>query len=135
MRTTDLDDLLNEITPEEALKIEKKMLLAMRIDEGIKAKAWKKIDFAKAMNKVPSEISKWLSGTHSFNIDTLFDIEQVLGIQLINTCEHKPQSVNYYLQVSNSINSSDSTKYKSNMNLINDTKNNIGNKFEISTHN
>lgn len=35
------------------------------------------------MGKRPSEITKWLSGTYNFNTDTLFDIEDVLGIIIV----------------------------------------------------
>mgnify|MGYP000851338848 CR=1 FL=1 len=58
------------------------MLLAGRIEDAIKEKGWRKVDFAGAMGKRPSEVTKWLSGTHNFNIETLFDIENVLGIKL-----------------------------------------------------
>ena len=82
-----IDDLLEEVSFEEQEITDKRMLLAAKIDEAIKAKGWNKQDFAKAIDKYPSEISKWLSGTHNFNSDTLFDIERVLGIKLINLSE------------------------------------------------
>jgi len=84
-----LDDLLSEITSEELSRTEKRMLLAARIDDAIKIKNWKKRDFAKAIGKKPSEISKWLSGTHNFTADTLFDIERILDIHLFKL-ECKP---------------------------------------------
>ncbi len=59
------------------------MLLAAKIDNAIKAKYWKKKEFAESLNKKPSEIAKWLSGTHNFTIETLFDIERVLDINII----------------------------------------------------
>jgi transcriptional regulator with XRE-family HTH domain len=65
-------------------KSKNKMLLAAKIDEAIKAKGWKKKDFASALNKQPSEITKWLSGNHNFTADTLWEIEKVLNIELIN---------------------------------------------------
>lgn len=77
-----IDELLKGISPEEQERTDKRMLLAARIDDGIKAKGWKKKDFAMAMSKTPSEITKWLSGTHNFTADTLFDIERVLEINL-----------------------------------------------------
>ena len=86
-----LDDLLSEITSEELSRTEKRMLLAARIDDAIKIKGWKKRDFAKAIGKKPSEISKWLSGTHNFTADTLFDIERVLDIHLFRL-ESKPDT-------------------------------------------
>ena len=82
--STILDGIFDSITPDEEDKIRKRMLLAARIDEGIKAKGWKKKDLALALNKQHSEITKWLSGTHNFNTDTLFDIERVLNIGLVN---------------------------------------------------
>jgi transcriptional regulator with XRE-family HTH domain len=91
--STLIDDLLEGISVEEQELTDKKMLLAAKIEDGIKAKGWKKKDFAAAMDKLPSEISKWLSGTHNFNSDTLFDIERVLGIKLINLPENAKEQV------------------------------------------
>jgi len=88
-----LDDLLNEISPEELEKTKKRMLLASRIYDGIKAKGWKNKDFANALGKQPSEISKWLSGTHKFNSETLFDIERVLDINLFNLSDKPKEQV------------------------------------------
>jgi transcriptional regulator with XRE-family HTH domain len=60
-----------------------RMALASRINEAIKMRGWSQKQFAEAMNKKPSEISKWLSGTHNFTTDTLWHIEQVLSIRLL----------------------------------------------------
>lgn len=99
-----LDEIFAEITPEEAEKTTKRMLLAARIDDGIKAKGWKKKDLAEAMHKHPSEITKWLSGTHNFNLDSLFDIERVLNIGLV-TLNDSPKElvVRYYGVVSEKV--------------------------------
>lgn len=91
-----MDDLFNEITPEELEKTEKRMRLASRIYDGMKAKGWRSKDFASAMGKNASEISKWLSGTHKFNIDTLFDIERVLGIALLTFSDKPKEQVIVY---------------------------------------
>ena len=91
-----LENLLAEITEEEQKKTDKKMLLAVKIDEAIKAKGWKKKNFAQAMNKRPSEISKWLSGTHNFTIETLFDIEDILNISIFNFEEIKKEKLFYF---------------------------------------
>jgi transcriptional regulator with XRE-family HTH domain len=61
------------------------MILATKIANAINAKGLKKSEFAEILGKQPSEISKWLSGTHNFNIETLMDIELVLSIQLLDT--------------------------------------------------
>lgn len=96
-----IKELLDEITPEQFAHTEKRMLLAARLDEAIKAKGWRKNEFATAVGKKPSVISKWLSGTHNFTADTLFDIERILNINLIRL-ECKPEITykTYYLSVS-----------------------------------
>lgn len=80
-----LNKIYDEIFPSELKKVEKRMVLAQKISDAIKAKGWEKNDFVRALNKRPTEITKWLSGTHNFNIDTLFVIEEILGIELITT--------------------------------------------------
>jgi ribosome-binding protein aMBF1 (putative translation factor) len=80
-----IENLFNSISPEESEKIEKRMLLASKIDDGIKAKGWKKKDLLTALGKQnPSIITKWLSGIHNFTTDTLIDLERVLDIELLN---------------------------------------------------
>ncbi|HRW12530.1 MAG TPA: helix-turn-helix transcriptional regulator [Syntrophomonas sp.] len=99
-----LREFLGDISLKEQEKTDKRMRLAAVIDNGIKAKGWKKSDLAKALNKRPSEISKWLSGTHNFNSDTLFDIEEALNIRLINLFEEpKVQVTRYNLFVSSRV--------------------------------
>lgn len=80
-----LSELLGTISAEEQSKTDKKMILAAKIANAIKAKGLKKSEFAEKLGKQPSEISKWLSGTHNFTIETLMDIEQILSIQLLDT--------------------------------------------------
>lgn len=93
--------LLDERDPRQTEKVRKRMLLAAKIEDGIKAKGWKKKEFADALNKQPSEISKWLSGVHNFTFDTLLDIEDVLRIELISLSKKKHEQItNYYIAVS-----------------------------------
>lgn len=79
--------LLTEITPQEQSRMDKRMLLAVKIDDAIKAKGWSNKRFAEEIGQQPSVISKWLSGTHNFTLDTLSDIEEKLGIELIALTE------------------------------------------------
>lgn len=84
--TSDLiDHLLDSIQPEEQEQTDYKMKLSAKIYAGLKAKGWKSLDLAKALGlKSPSLVSKWLSGTHNFTVDTLVDIQRVLGIKLLD---------------------------------------------------
>lgn len=80
-----IDQMLDNIKPEEQEQTDYKMKLAAKIYAGLKSKGWKSLDLAKALNlKSPSLVSKWLSGTHNFTIDTLVDIQRVLNIRLLN---------------------------------------------------
>ena len=81
-----INNLLNSINPEEKERIECRMLFAARIDSAMKAKGWKAKDLLKALGKKnPSEVTRWLSGTHNFTMDTLVDLQRVLGIKLLKT--------------------------------------------------
>lgn len=107
-----LDEILGSVTPREAGKIRKRMLLAAKINEGIKAKGWKKKDLALALNKRRSEITKWLSGTHNFNTDTLFDIEGVLNIGLVALGDApKEQVIKYHIVVSQTVETAGNSPY------------------------
>lgn len=80
-----IDDLLDNIKPEEQEQTDYKMMLSAKIYAGLKAKGWKSLDLANALNlKSPSLVSKWLSGTHNFTVDTLVDIQRVLNIKLLD---------------------------------------------------
>lgn len=92
-----LDGLLSEITPEEQRRTDKRMLLALKIEKAMKAKEWKKGDLASEMNKKPSVITKWLSGTHNFESNTLFELEEKLGITLV-ALEEKRQAPTVFYQ-------------------------------------
>ena len=91
-----IDELMAETDEKEYIRTEKRMMIAARIDEAKKTKGWKNKDLAKALGKKPSEISKFLSGTHNFTIDTLSDLEEVLGIQLINFKEKPKTQILYH---------------------------------------
>lgn len=73
-----------KITLEEQRETDNRMLLAKRISTAMKAKGWKQIDLSKGLKKDPAIISRWLSGTHSFNVETLWEIESVLDIGLVD---------------------------------------------------
>ena len=83
-----IDQLITEISPEEQERTNQRMLLAAKIDRARKQKGLSKGELAKLFNKKPSEISRWLSGTHNFSLDIITDIQRVLGVRLLNTEEN-----------------------------------------------
>lgn len=81
--------LLEKTTPEAYERTCNRMMMAARIEDGMKAKGWNQIQFAEQIGQTPSTISKWLSGTNNFTQDILTDIQRVLGIQLLCVQEVK----------------------------------------------
>jgi ribosome-binding protein aMBF1 (putative translation factor) len=79
----EVEEIKKMITPERREQSKKRMLLAARIDDKIRERGLSNQEFAFMMGKKPSEISKWLSGTHNFTTETLWEIERVLNIQLV----------------------------------------------------
>lgn len=102
-----LSDILEKIKPLQET-VDYRMLLAAKIIKGLKAKGWNNTKFAVEIGvKNPSIISKWLSGTNNFESDTLFKIQKVLGINLINvdTTYNKTGTVfNLEVKTSNNLN-------------------------------
>ena len=77
-------DILAQIDEKELARIRRRMMLAAKIEEAMKRKGYNQRRFAKMMGKSPTVISEWLSGDRNFTVDTLTDIEEVLGVQLLD---------------------------------------------------
>lgn len=96
-----IDDLLDSIDPNEQAKTDAKMLIAAKIADAMKVKGWRNNDLLKAVNKeTPSIITKWLSGTHNFTVDTLVELGKALDINLLNLSEREEKVVVYSQSVS-----------------------------------
>ena len=61
------------------------MLLAAKLCAALRSKGITQKAFAEMMGKTESEISDWLSGERNFTVDTLTEIEQAMGLSLLNT--------------------------------------------------
>ena len=73
------------------------MRLAAKIADAMKAKGWNNNRLMEEMGKnSASIISRWLSGTHNFTSDTLFDLEEVLKINLLNLEDKKVQTIHVF---------------------------------------
>jgi ribosome-binding protein aMBF1 (putative translation factor) len=96
-----IESLLSDIDSKLEKQVECRMKLAAKIDNARKKLGWSKKQLAEKFSKRPSEISKWLSGTHNFTTDTLFDIQLLMGIELINLEDkQKEQNLHFYIEVS-----------------------------------
>ncbi len=86
-----VEELKEEVSPPLKGLISKRMSLAAKIDGALNEKGLTNQEFAFMMGKKPSEISRWLSGTHNFTTETLWEIERVLNIQLLTSSYPKPE--------------------------------------------
>lgn len=88
-----IESLLAEISPAQMESTRVRMIIATRIADAIAKKGLSKQEFAQLMQQNPSAVTRWLSGTHNFTLDTLTAIQSVLGIELINIEE--PENENF----------------------------------------
>jgi transcriptional regulator with XRE-family HTH domain len=80
-----INDWLQENGEPEITKlVEKNMAIANKIHEMLEERGLKAADLARMLNKQPSEISKWLTGTHTFTTKTITKIESILGEDIIH---------------------------------------------------
>lgn len=124
-----INSLLNKIDPLDQEKTDAKMELAAKIGRAMEAKKWKKKDLLKAVGKDnPSIITKWLSGTHNFTVETLIDLEKVLDIRLIDREINKSTLVEYRITISSE--TADSEPFSYINDILNSTK--IGRSKKLS---
>lgn len=60
-----------------------KMRIAGRIADVMAVRGVNRKELADRMGKRPSEITKWLSGTHNFTLDTLAEISSALSSDVL----------------------------------------------------
>ncbi len=89
-----IKELLNEVSPLEMEICKVKMQLAARLEDLMLAKGWSKKQFAEKLGKNPSEITKWLSGTHNFTLAVLAEICMATGTDWADL--FKRETVHYY---------------------------------------
>ncbi len=92
-----IDEIFDSISSKEQRKVKSKMLLAAKIEDAMKAKGWNKAKLLKETGqKNASVATKWFSGTHNFTHDTLFEIGEALGIDLLNINDSQEEVVVKY---------------------------------------
>jgi transcriptional regulator with XRE-family HTH domain len=99
-----INELSDAITPQEQEQTDYKMMLAAKIYKAMKSLGMTQTQFAESMNKPISLISRWMSGTHNFTVDTLVDIQRILGISLLNVeTTNSYAQINFKLNISSTI--------------------------------
>ncbi len=80
---TSLRELLCDIKPEERAEARLSFQISNRLDSLMQEKGLSKKQFADAIGKRPSEITRWLSGEHNFTISTLAMLSTFFGQPII----------------------------------------------------
>lgn len=70
--------------PEIDRFIERNLEITQQVCVILKNRRIKKTEFAKMLGKKPSEVSKWLSGTHNLTLKSITKMEIALGVDLMN---------------------------------------------------
>lgn len=93
-KKSSLENLLDEISPEQQARTDNRMMLAASIADAMEAKGWNNTQLMEALGKKnPSEITRWLSGTHNFTVDTLTDLGRVLDRNFFNLTTDKEYQI------------------------------------------
>jgi len=79
-----IKNILEVANPLQKIQNNNRIALACRIDDLMKANGYSNSTFAKKLGKQPSVITKWLSGTHNFTMDTLDEIAYHLGVESVH---------------------------------------------------
>ena len=85
MRSKVAQRIKNETLKEVCIFVRQYTDIVLRINQILKAKGYTQKDLAEKMNKKPSEINKWLKGSHNLTLKTLAKLEAELGEPIIFT--------------------------------------------------
>jgi len=67
-------------------QVDLEFAISNRINELMVQRGLTKLEFAHALGKRPSEVTKWLSGQHNFTIRTLSTLSDFFGESLVRVC-------------------------------------------------
>ncbi len=80
---TSLRELLCDISPEERAEARLSFQISNRLDMLMHERGLSKKQFADAVGKRPSEITRWLSGEHNFTISTIAMLSTFFGKPIV----------------------------------------------------
>ena len=67
-------------------EVDLEVAISNRINDLMLRQGLSKLEFAQALGKRPSEVTKWLNGQHNFTIRTLSSLSAFFGESLIRVC-------------------------------------------------
>src|SRR5690606_17341099 len=93
MRSKVAQEILAETPEETRIFVRQYADIVVRINELLLRKGYTQKDLAEKLQKKPSEINKWLKGTHNITLKTLAKMEAVLWAPIISV----PHGASRYL--------------------------------------
>ncbi len=78
-----LSELINSMPEELQIRSQLSISIAHKIEAMMAARGYSRKQFAEALGRRPSEITKWLSGEHNFTISTLARLGTFFGEPVI----------------------------------------------------
>lgn len=86
MKTNKIMNSIRKTTPENTKKqVDFGVAIANRVYDLLKERSMTQRDFAKALNKTETEVSRLLSGTHNLTLSSIAKMATVLGDDIITT--------------------------------------------------
>ena len=81
---TSFQQMLASVPSNIQQEVDLEMALSNRISDLMTERGLSKLEFAKALGKRPSEVTKWLSGQHNFTIRTISLLSAYFGKSIIH---------------------------------------------------
>lgn len=81
--------MLSSVPQEVITEIDLSFAIAAELESLMCERGLSKKQFADALGKKPSEVTKWLSGQHNFTIRTLAMLSNFFGTPIIHTSPHR----------------------------------------------
>jgi ribosome-binding protein aMBF1 (putative translation factor) len=78
-RSSIIDARRANVSSEVRRRVDLSFLIVDKIHAILEQRGLRQKDLARMLDKRESEISKWMRGTHNFTIETISQIEKVLG--------------------------------------------------------
>ena len=83
MTSPSFQQMLDAVPANIQQEVDLEFAISNRIYELMTERGLTKIQFANALGKRPSEITKWLSGQHNFTVKTLSQLSSFFGKPLV----------------------------------------------------
>lgn len=84
MRNPSFQQMLATVPANIQQEVDLELAISNRIYELMTERGLTKVQFAKALGKRPSEITKWLSGQHNFTVKTISMLSSFFGKPLVS---------------------------------------------------